>query len=319
MRAYDFDETIYDGDSTRDFYFYCLKNYPRICLALPMQGWHFLLYMCGVHTKTAFKERFYRFFRLVPDMEKAVSDFWDTHFSKIKPWYLAQKEPTDVIISASPAFLLEMPCKRLGLPAPIASLADMHTGKYTGENCYGKEKPPRFYALYPEAVPEAFYSDSLSDTPMAEISRESFIVRGDAIIPWKSYVPSPLSRLRRALFSPAFVRFVLIGAASTLLTTALSLFYGLFLPESVSAFALGYLSTLLISFLVNCAFTFKKAPGILRFFRYVLSYIPNFILQCGLVWLFGLLHFAPALAYLLAAVLGVPMTFLFLKVFTFKK
>ena len=26
MNVYDFDETIYDGDSTRDFYFYTLKN-----------------------------------------------------------------------------------------------------------------------------------------------------------------------------------------------------------------------------------------------------------------------------------------------------
>ena len=30
MNIYDFDETIYDSDSTKDFYFYCLKKYPKI-------------------------------------------------------------------------------------------------------------------------------------------------------------------------------------------------------------------------------------------------------------------------------------------------
>lgn len=33
MNIYDFDETIYDSDSTKDFYFYCLKKYPKILLS----------------------------------------------------------------------------------------------------------------------------------------------------------------------------------------------------------------------------------------------------------------------------------------------
>ena len=37
MNLYDFDETIYDGDSTRDFVLYCYKNYPRTLAYLPRQ------------------------------------------------------------------------------------------------------------------------------------------------------------------------------------------------------------------------------------------------------------------------------------------
>ena len=37
MNVYDFDKTIYDGDSTIDFYFYCLKKHPKIILCLPIQ------------------------------------------------------------------------------------------------------------------------------------------------------------------------------------------------------------------------------------------------------------------------------------------
>lgn len=30
MNVYDFDKTIYDGDSTIDFYFYCSKNIQKL-------------------------------------------------------------------------------------------------------------------------------------------------------------------------------------------------------------------------------------------------------------------------------------------------
>ena len=29
MNVFDFDGTIYHGDSSKDFFFYCLKNYPK--------------------------------------------------------------------------------------------------------------------------------------------------------------------------------------------------------------------------------------------------------------------------------------------------
>ena len=41
MNIYDFDETIYDSDSTKDFYFYCLKKYPKILLSVPIMAWTF--------------------------------------------------------------------------------------------------------------------------------------------------------------------------------------------------------------------------------------------------------------------------------------
>ena len=33
MNVYDFDKTIYRGDSTMDFWRYCLKRYPKAVLA----------------------------------------------------------------------------------------------------------------------------------------------------------------------------------------------------------------------------------------------------------------------------------------------
>ncbi|MHB8097166.1 MAG: hypothetical protein ACYDEI_05910 [Erysipelotrichaceae bacterium] len=42
----------------------------------------------------------------------------------------------------------------------------------------------RFREIYPEAHVNSFYSDSLSDTPMALLADESFLVTPEGIIPW---------------------------------------------------------------------------------------------------------------------------------------
>ncbi len=189
MNGYDFDETIYNGDSTRDFYFFCLKQRPGVLRFLPMQGGKALSWkLLKKIDKTTFKENFYRFFTAVDDIDGMVDAFWESHFKNIKEWYLAQKKPDDLIISASPEFLLRPAIERLGLCNLIASRVDKKTGKYTGLNCWGEEKVRRLREEIPYATVDDFYSDSLSDTPMACIAEgKSFIVKGDTLIPWEEY------------------------------------------------------------------------------------------------------------------------------------
>ena len=45
MNVYDFDGTIYDGDSTVDFYVFALKKKPSLISYGPKQAWGFLLYL----------------------------------------------------------------------------------------------------------------------------------------------------------------------------------------------------------------------------------------------------------------------------------
>ncbi len=61
-------------------------------------------------------------------------------------------------------------CERLGIKNLMASKVDKHTGLYDGENCWGEEKVKRLYEKFPNAKCEEFYSDSLSDTPLAELA-----------------------------------------------------------------------------------------------------------------------------------------------------
>ena len=186
MIGYDFDETIYNGDSTRDFILFSLKRQPTLARFVFVWGWNALLWkVFRVKSKTQFKEKLYSYFTAVKDIDALVEAFWNTHFKNIKGWYLEQKREDDIIISASPEFLLTPAVKRLGLTHLLASRVDKNTGKYDGENCWGEEKVSRFYKYLPDGSIESFYSDSRSDTPMAKIATgTSYLVKGDKITVW---------------------------------------------------------------------------------------------------------------------------------------
>ena len=74
--------------------------------------------------------------------------------------------------------------KEIGIDYLIATNIDKHTGKFTGNNCYGEEKVVRFYEKFGNIEPASFYSDSLSDTPMAEISKKSYLIKNDKVLDW---------------------------------------------------------------------------------------------------------------------------------------
>lgn len=183
MNVYDFDETIYNGDSTRDFVIWCMKKHPKTLLHLPMIGYSAVrFYVFHVGTKTAFKERMYRFLTSI-DGEEDVRRFWIEKLDGIKPFYRKIHRDDDLIISASPEFLLKPLEEKLRITV-IASKVDIRTGKYDGLNCYHAEKVKRFHERYPDGHIETFYSDSYSDEPLALLADKAYIVKGDTLIDW---------------------------------------------------------------------------------------------------------------------------------------
>lgn len=187
MNVYDFDETIYDGDSTRDFYFYTLKNNKSIVKYLPMQAFYFVLFALKIITKTKFKEKFYTFFKSIKDIDLFLEKFWDENEKNIKDWYKKTQKEDDIIISASPYFLLLPISKRLKINHLLASNVDKFTGKYDGENCWGEEKVKRLNKYISDYSIDEFYSDSFSDTPLAKLSKRAFIVKGNELFDWNEY------------------------------------------------------------------------------------------------------------------------------------
>lgn len=184
MNVYDFDKTIYARDCTVDFYFFVLKKHPGILRFLPRQLRGALFWAVGKRDTTELKEAFFSFLQAV-DARALAEAYWKENLDGICSWYRSAQRRDDVIISASPRFLLEPVCERLGITHLLASETDPRTGKFTGENCYGPEKVRRFQQAFPTGAIECFYSDSLSDLPLARCAQQAFrVIRGKPQ-PWK--------------------------------------------------------------------------------------------------------------------------------------
>ncbi|MBQ7255293.1 MAG: HAD-IB family phosphatase [Oscillospiraceae bacterium] len=184
MNVYDFDGTLYRGDSSTDFYFYALRRKPSLLRYLPGQIAATVLYALKKIDKTEMKQRLFRFFGAI-DAAAMTADFWDTHRRKLFAWYPERRKADDVVISASPAFLLSPICKQLGVSALMASPVEPKTGVYSGKNCSGEEKVRRYRKAFGDAVIDEFYSDSRRDLPMAKLANKAYLVRRGKPIPWK--------------------------------------------------------------------------------------------------------------------------------------
>lgn len=184
MNVYDFDKTIYAGDSSLDFYLYCIAYQPFILKYLPKQIWGIFLFKLQVITKTQMKERFFSYLEDIKNIDAIVDNFWKKNQHKIYTWYIKQKQHDDVIISASPEFLLQPICEILRIDSLIASKVDKYSGNFLSDNCYGKTKPLFFRQCFPNTIIDCFYSDSFSDKPMAQLAKKSYLIKKGKPIEW---------------------------------------------------------------------------------------------------------------------------------------
>lgn len=183
MIVYDFDKTVFLGESSTTFYRFCIPKHPLILLWLPVAGIYGLGRLLHLCDTTRWKEAFHGYLRVVPDAEVLVEIFWDRMQHKIAPWLPDKLPAGGLVISASPEFLIGSMCRRLGLEY-MGTRMDIRTGRIAGRNCRGAEKPIRFRQRYPDAVIDEFYSDSLADSPMAALSRKAFLAVKGRLLPW---------------------------------------------------------------------------------------------------------------------------------------
>ena len=118
-------------------------------------------------------------------------------------------------------------------------------------------------------------------------------------------------------FSKRFMIYSLIGTVNTFNCVIFSTLFAQFVQENL-AFAIGYMISLTISYIFNSIFNFRRKLSFLRYSKFIVSYIPNFIIQNIVTFIFfNLIDVHEVIAYIVAAVLGTPVTFLFLKLFAF--
>jgi len=182
--VYDFDKTIVYPDSGAEFYQFCLRRHPGLLRYFPRLVLELLRFAAKHGRAAPFKAEYYRYLRGLPDWREEVRLFWETKAdAMLKPWYLAQARPDDIIISCSAEFFLQPLCERLGVRV-VGSRVNPETGRLEGYSCYGAEKLRRLQEACGTLEIEDFYSDSLSDAPLAKLARRAFLVKGDVRSPW---------------------------------------------------------------------------------------------------------------------------------------
>lgn len=175
MNVYDFDGTIFPGDCSIGFGIWCMNRHPVLWLTqFPRTVWAFVQYKRGKIENYQLQCTLFSYLTKVDDFDVQIERYWDKNEKKISAWYLAQKRPDDLIISASPLCIIERIAGRLGVNC-VATEYDRELGVLTNNLMYATEK-----SLYmiEQGLPqiENFYSDSLADTPLALCSDHAHLV-----------------------------------------------------------------------------------------------------------------------------------------------
>lgn len=128
-----------------------------------------------------------------------------------------------------------------------------------------------------------------------------------------------LEKLEKMFMNKQFLIFIVIGGINTVSSAICSSLYALLLGD-VQAFIIGYATGILISYILNTIFTFKDELALNKLIKFAISTIPNFVIQLSIVYIgVNLMHINNMICYIIAAVLGVPITFIILKAFVYTK
>ena len=180
-------------------YDYCMNRHPHLWLTFfPKAVRNLIRYKKGKMTRARMMLEFFSILRL-RDFDTLIERYWETHEKNISAWYLAQKKPDNLIISASPSCIIEPIARRLGVQY-VATEYDREFGVFTDNLMFAKGKA-RYIIDHDFPVIENFYSDSLADTPIALCAEKAHMVTDKAqkVIDWPSLDPETMQKVRRKI------------------------------------------------------------------------------------------------------------------------
>jgi len=185
MNVYDFDDTIYHPYVALLFVRYCFRKHPLLIVKLgPKYLWVLLKYAFDKSNQALVAETLNGICKYLKDTNKDVNEFWIKYEKNFSSWYLKQRRPNDLVISGSPDYLLQPMAKKYGFKL-ICSVVDIKTGEMKSKVMMGREKA-RYIIEQDMPLIENFYSDSISDTPIALLAEHAFLVSDKAttVKPW---------------------------------------------------------------------------------------------------------------------------------------
>ena len=196
MNVFDFDNTIYNGESGMDIFLFFLKLDPLGVVKYSgkfMEG--FIKYKTNKikidEVKSEYGYMLKEYLAKVDNLEQRLEEFWDKNERKIKPFYETVRKDDDIIVSACPEAMLKIMLSRMGIDESrmIGTEVDIATGEI-GRINYRENKALYFKERFPDAEIDDFYTDSMSDECLMKMAKRVFMVDGDKIteFDYKAYL-----------------------------------------------------------------------------------------------------------------------------------
>jgi putative flippase GtrA len=135
----------------------------------------------------------------------------------------------------------------------------------------------------------------------------------------QSGTASFLAKLKRMYCTKQFLLFVFCGGMGTLTNFICSLLISTVLNPSIS-YICGYATGIFITYSLNAKLIFKTKLSVTQFVKFIISYIPNFLILFSFVLVFlNIAGWNKIIVYGMAGLLGLPVTFILVKVMVFEK
>lgn len=138
----------------------------------------------------------------------------------------------------------------------------------------------------------------------------------------KEQVINVLGKAKRTFLSKGFIEFCALGLINTFNDSFFSWMFSLipFIGRGNLAAVLGYAVALSIAYMLTCRIIFKNKPSLSSYWRFLISYIPNFIIFYLVTFItINTWHLHQFWATALAAAAGGPITYVIIKIYAFRK
>ena len=180
MNVYDFDNTLYDGESALHFFLFCLKKRPLLARYIPSALRGIVDYKRHGVSIDQVARRYTKIMKAcmegLGDYGEASRVFWDKYEHRICSFYRDVQQPDDLIISASPEQSLREICARLGIQYYIGTVVNEESGEIEFI-CFKENKVKAFRERWPGQEIDDFYTDSMNDKPLMDIAKRVYMVK----------------------------------------------------------------------------------------------------------------------------------------------
>lgn len=180
IKVFDFDNTIYRGESSIDLALFMIKNNKKIILYLPTIFYNMIKYKLCLVEKKKLTKTINNFMSAIiverKELLELVDRFWEKNLYKLDRKMLKRIKSDDVIITAGPDFLINGIKKMLNTNHIISSEIDENKNEMKYFN-FGDNKVKRFKKLYGNKRISCLFTDSYNDKALMDISDKVFIVK----------------------------------------------------------------------------------------------------------------------------------------------